>query len=89
MFICDNTRGDGDVNVRDNYHITVKYRGSAHADCNINVKWNHKIHVVFHNLKNYDIHLIMQLGQFNCKIPSRLEKYTSFKMILKNLIIMY
>ena len=38
MFICDNTRGDGDVNVRDNYHITVKYRGSAHADCNINVK---------------------------------------------------
>ena len=38
MFICDNTRGDGDVNVRDNYHITGKYRGSAHADCNINVK---------------------------------------------------
>ena len=49
-----------DVKVRDHCHVTGKYRGSAHRDCNINVKLNHKIPVVFHNLKNYDSHLIMQ-----------------------------
>ena len=68
----------------DHCHITGKYRGSAHRDCNINVKLNHKIPVVFHNLKNYDSHLIMQeLGKFNLKInviPNGLEKYMSFSI---------
>ena len=50
-------------------HITGKYRGSSHRDCNINFKLNRKIPVVFHDLKNYDSHLIMQdLGKFNLKI---------------------
>ena len=57
-------------------------KGSTHRDCNINLKLNHKIPVVFHNLKNYDSHLIMQeLGNFNHKlnvIPTVLEKYMSF-----------
>ena len=52
--ICDNDYIDSDVKVRDHCHITGKYRGSAHRDCNINVKLNHKISVVFHYLKNYD-----------------------------------
>ena len=81
-WICDNDYIDNDVKVRDHCHITGKYRGSAHRDCNINVKLNHKIPVVFHNLKNYDSHLIMQeLGKFNLKInviPNGLEKYMSF-----------
>ena len=67
--ICDNTYADANAKVKDHCHITVKYRGSAHRDCNINVKLNHKISIVFHNLKNYDSHLIMQeLGKFNFKI---------------------
>ena len=45
---------DGDVKVRDHCHITRKYRGSAQRDCNINVKLNHKISIVFNSLKNYD-----------------------------------
>ena len=57
----------------------TKYRGSTHRDCNINLKLNHKIPVVFHNLKNYYSHLIMQeLGKFNLKInviPNGLEKF--------------
>ena len=61
-----------------------KYRSSAHRDCNINVKLNHKIPLVFHNLKNYDSHFtIQELGKFNLKInviPNRLEKYMSFKI---------
>ena len=57
---------DNDVKVRDPCHITEKYRGSPHRDCNINLKLNHKIPVVFHNLKNYDSNLIIQeLGKFN------------------------
>ena len=58
-WICDNDYIDNDGKVRENCHITGKYRGSAHRDCNINVKLNHKIPVVFHNLKNYDSHLII------------------------------
>ena len=82
--ICDNDYIGGDVKIRDHCHITGKYRGSAHSNCNINVKLNHKIPVVFHNLKNYDSHLIMQeLGKFNLKInviPNGLEKYMSFSV---------
>ena len=58
------------------------YRGSAHRDCNINLKLNHKIPIVFHNLKNYDSDLIIvKLAKFNLKInvtPNGLEKYMSF-----------
>ena len=75
--ICDNAYVDGNVTVRDHCHITGKYGGSAHRDCNINVKLNHTIPVVFYNRKNYDSHLIMQeLGKFNLKIniiPNGLE----------------
>ena len=55
--------------VRDDCHITGKYVSSARRDCNINVKLNHRIPVVFHNLKNYDSHVIIQeLDKFNLKI---------------------
>ena len=68
-WICDNGYIDGDVKVRDHCHITGKYRGSAHRDCNTSVKLNHKMSAVFHNLKNYDSHLLMQeLGKFNLKL---------------------
>ena len=43
---------------------------------------NHKILVVYHNLKNYDSHLIMQeLSNFDLKVSvllNRLEKHMSF-----------
>ena len=83
-WICDNDYIDTDIKVKDHCHITGKYRGSAHRDCNVNVKLNYKIPVVFHNLKNYDSHFIMQeLGKFNLKInviPNGLEKYMSFSI---------
>ena len=68
-WICDNDYIGNDVKVRYHYHITGKYRASAHRDCNINLKLNEKIPIVFHNLKNYDSHLIMQeLGKFSIKM---------------------
>ena len=41
--ISDNDYIDGNVKARDHCHISGKYRRSAHRDCNINVKLNHKI----------------------------------------------
>ena len=80
-WICDNDCIDDDVKVRDRCYITGKYRDSAHRDCNIKLKLNHKIFIVIYNLKNYDSHHIMQeLGKFNLKInfkPNGLEKDTS------------
>ena len=46
-WICDNDYIDND----DHCHITGKQRDSAHRDCNINLKLDHKIPVVFHNLE--------------------------------------
>ena len=64
--------------------ISLENIGSAQRDCNINVKLNHKIPLVFYNLTNYDSHLIMQeLIKFDLKInvaPNGLEKYMSFRI---------
>ena len=77
-WICDNAYVDGNVKVRGHYRISGNFRDSAHKDCNIKIKLNHKIHIAFHNLKNYDSHLIMQeLSKVNFKIniiPNGLEK---------------
>ena len=51
-WISDNDYIDTDVKVRDHCHITGKYRGYAHRDCDINLKLSHKVPLVFHNLKN-------------------------------------
>ena len=83
-WICDNDYIDNDVKVKDHCHITGKYEGSVHRDCNANVKLNHKFPAIFHNLKNYDSHLIMQeLGKFNIKInfiPNGLEMHMRFSI---------
>ena len=83
-WICDDAYiDDGDVKVRDHCPITRKRRGSVYKDCNINVKLNHNISVVFNDLK-HDSHLIIQKpGKFNFKInviANGLEKYMSFKV---------
>ena len=56
-WICDNDYIDSDVKVRDHCHIAGKYRVSAIISI---FKLNHKIPIVFHNLKIYDSHLAMQ-----------------------------
>ena len=58
-----------DNKVRDNCHITGKYRGVQHWSCNINLKISKKLVVIFHNLKGYDSHLIFkELSKFNCSV---------------------
>ena len=49
--------------VKDHCHITGNYRGRAHNACNLKLRLSPKftpIPVVFHNLRGYDSHLIMQ-----------------------------
>ena len=49
---------NSDEKVRDHCHITGKYRGEPHWNCNINLKINKNVPVIFHNLKGYDSHII-------------------------------
>ena len=61
--ICDKKYTDKDVSVRDHCHITGKFRGSAHQECNLKLRIkpeNLKIPVILHNLRGYDSHFIMQ-----------------------------
>ena len=61
--ICDQQYTDKDIRVRDHCHITGKFRGSAHQDCNLKLQIKPdtiKIPVIFHNLRGYDSHFIMQ-----------------------------
>jgi len=51
----------GEDRVRDHCHLTGLYRGPAHNNCNINFNYkNFQLPIVFHNLKGYDSHLIIQ-----------------------------
>ena len=52
-WICDHVYVESDAKVRNHCHTTGKHRGSAHRDCNINVKLQNKIHIILHSLKNY------------------------------------
>ena len=61
--ICDRQYRYKDIRVRDHCHITGEFRGSAHPDCNLKLQIkpdNIKIPVIFHNLRGYDSHFIMQ-----------------------------
>nr|DAC81289.1 TPA_asm: PolB [Corynactis coral adintovirus] len=61
--ICNKEYVEEDIRVRDHCHITGLYRGSAHRECNLLLRINPeemKIPVIFHNLKGYDSHFIMQ-----------------------------
>ena len=54
---------DNDVHVRDHCHITGKFRDSAHQECNLKLRIKPediKIPVIFHNLRGYGSHFIMQ-----------------------------
>ena len=57
--ICGKKFEPDDEKVRDHCHFTGKYRGAAHVKCNLDYSFRYfKIPIFFHNLKNYDAHLI-------------------------------
>ena len=72
--------------VRDHCHITGNFRGAAHRYCNQNFQISKKIPVVFHNLRGYDGHIIMQNIAWAARlksykidvIPNSMERYMAF-----------
>ncbi|XP_049872417.1 uncharacterized protein LOC126380040 [Pectinophora gossypiella] len=68
--------------VRDHCHITGKYRGAAHSQCNLNFQVPKFLPVFFHNLSGYDCHLfIKELAKVPGPIkviPKTKENYISF-----------
>ncbi|MEW8548359.1 MAG: hypothetical protein AB2693_33055, partial [Candidatus Thiodiazotropha sp.] len=88
-WICEQELGNYENNpkVKDHCHLSGRYRGASHKICNVKLKiqpYRTKIPVVFHNLKGYDSHLIMQKihkahGRITC-IPNNAEKYISFSI---------
>ena len=76
--------------VRDHGHRTGKYRGAAHAKCNINYFSNRYLPVVFHNLKGYDGHQIIKQAYYIAQkeegshnisaIPNSCEKFMSISV---------
>ncbi|KYN18339.1 DNA polymerase, partial [Trachymyrmex cornetzi] len=87
--ICEKPFAPDDTRVRDHCHLTGRYRGPAHTNCNLNYKNSYTIPVVFHNLSGYD-------GQFIIKeiataydghvelFPITKEKYISFTKHVDN-----
>ena len=88
-WICNKLFDARDDKKRDHCHVTGKYRGSAHCNCNINLNLAKKVLIIFHNLRGYDSHLLMEeTGKFYVKvsvIPNGLEKYMAVT-INKNLV---
>ena len=58
-YICNQQYTNEDIRVKDHCYITGKFRGSVHQDCKLNPS-RIKIPVLFHNLRGYDSHFIMQ-----------------------------
>ena len=91
--ICNKKYTDKDVCVRDHCHVTGKFRGSAHQECNLKLRIKPediKIPVIFHNLRGYDSHFIMQqIGQIakNCAYKNKNgeEQHLKFNAIPNNM----
>jgi len=80
--ICEKPFTQDDSRVRDYCHLTRRYTGAAHSNCNLNYK-NSFYSIVFHNLSGYDLHFIIKeiATAFEGKVdllPITKEKYISF-----------
>ena len=71
----------GDRKVRDHCHYTGKYRGAAHSSCNLAHRIPKHVPVVFHNLSNYDAHIIIRELAHLLKFFAG-ENYSSLEQIL-------
>jgi hypothetical protein len=86
-YVCDELLSSKNEKiVRDHNHLSSEFRGLAHNSCNINFRYKKYIPVIFHNLKGYDSHLIIQeISKFMDNyevsiIPQSTEKFISFSI---------
>ena len=84
-WICKKLIDNDEEKVRDHCHVTGKFRGAAHWDCNINFQLTKKVPVILYNLRDFDSHLIFnELNKFDVNISviaNGLEKYMTFFLI--------
>ena len=79
-YICNEELGKD--RVRDQCHLSHKFRGAAHEVCNLKYMIPKFFPVVFHNLSGYDCHLFIKTlgnskGDISC-IPNNEENYIAF-----------
>ena len=80
-----------DTKDRDHCHLCGRYRGPAHGSCNRNYQLTRDLTIVFHNLRRYDGHFIMQeLGKLCSKnkrkiecIAKGLDDYLGFQLVFR------
>ena len=77
--------------VSDHCHITGKFRGTAHKECNSTLRIPRKLPIIFHNLEGYDGHIIFkELNNFDNidiqVIPKSSEKYMSIIIRIRNIL---
>ena len=73
--------------VKDHCHLTGNYRGAGHNNCNLKLRINpnkDQIPVVFHNLRGYDAHHLMQAlanlqKEVKC-VANNMEKYITISV---------
>ena len=63
--------------------ITDRFRGAAHAECNLNYQDSRTIPIIFHNLSGYDSHRIIKqisicVDRHIDLLPLTMERYVSF-----------
>ena len=86
-YICKKELNNDDK-VRDHCHLTGKYRGPAHNNCNLNLKEKvNSIPIYFHNLAGFDCHLFIRElsesdGNIECLAKNK-EDYISFTKKVK------
>jgi len=85
--ICEKPFAPDDTRICDYYHLTDRYRGPAHSNCNLNYKDSFYISIVFHNLSGYDSHFtIKEIAiAFGGKIVLTKEKYISSTKHVKDI----
>lgn len=71
--------------IREHNHLSGEYRGTAHANCNLNFKQPKSIPIIYPNFRNYDGHLLInELGKLKdhviSVIANTLEKYITFRL---------
>ena len=82
-YICKKEFSCANDKVRDHCHLTGKYRGPAHNNCNLNLKEKvNFIPIFFHNLAGFDCHLFIRElaesdGIIECLAKNK-EDYISF-----------
>ena len=77
-WICKKLIDNDEEKARDHCHVTGKFRGAAHWDCNINFQLTKKVPVIFHNSRGQDslqfftifakVTIFNELDKFDVKI---------------------